>query len=160
MSSEQILWIGFSVFVVVMMVLDLGVFHKKAHVVSIKEALAWCAVWIGLALLFNVGIYFWKGPNKALEFLTGYLIEEALSVDNLFVFLLIFSYFGVRADAQPKVLKWGILGAIVMRLIMIALGALLLQRFQWNCYCSWQRLVPQKISALMKNGMTYCLVYV
>jgi len=134
MSSEQILWIGFSVFVVVMMVLDLGVFHKKAHVVSIKEALAWCAVWIGLALLFNVGIYFWKGPNKALEFLTGYLIEEALSVDNLFVFIMIFSYFRVDRLYQHRVLFWGILGAIIMRAAFIGMGVALISKFHWIIY--------------------------
>jgi len=134
MSSEQILWIGFSVFVVVMMVLDLGVFHKKAHVVSIKEALAWCAIWIGLALLFNVGIYFWKGPNKALEFLTGYLIEEALSVDNLFVFIMIFSYFRVDRLYQHRVLFWGILGAIIMRAAFIGMGVALISKFHWIIY--------------------------
>ena len=134
MSSEQILWIGFSVFVVVMMVLDLGMFHKKAHVVSIKEASAWCAVWIGLALLFNVGIYFWKGPNKALEFLTGYLIEEALSVDNLFVFIMIFSYFRVDRLYQHRVLFWGILGAIIMRAAFIGMGVALISKFHWIIY--------------------------
>jgi tellurite resistance protein TerC len=134
MSSETLLWVGFAIFVVVMMALDLGVFHRKAHVVKIKEALAWCAVWISLALLFNVGIYFWKGPTKALEFLTGYLIEEALSIDNLFVFLMIFSYFKVDRLYQHRVLFWGILGAIIMRAIFIGMGVALINKFHWVIY--------------------------
>lgn len=134
MTSELWLWAGFGIFVVVMLVLDLGVFHRTAHEVNIKEALVWCAVWIGLALTFNVGIYFWKGPVKALEFLTGYLIEEALSVDNLFVFLMIFSYFRVDRRYQHRVLFWGILGAIIMRAIFIGMGVALIQRFHWIIY--------------------------
>ena len=134
MQTHWTFWLGFNLFVLVMLALDLGVFHRKSHQVKFKEALLWSALWIGLALAFAVLVFFWQGRQPALEFVTGYVVEESLSVDNLFVFLLIFSYFGVRAEAQPKVLKWGILGAIVMRLIMIALGALLLQRFQWIVY--------------------------
>jgi len=134
MSSEFLLWFGFGAFVVLMLVLDLGVFHRSAHAVTIREALVWCVVWIGLALLFNLGIYLWKGPVKALEFLAGYLIEEALSVDNLFVFLLIFSYFHVDKRYQHRVLFWGILGAIVMRAIFIGMGVALIQRFHWIIY--------------------------
>ena len=134
MSPETLLWVGFGIFVVVMMVLDLGVFHRTAHVIRIKEALIWCTVWITLALLFNLGIYFWKGPVKALEFLTAYLIEEALSVDNLFVFLLIFSYFRVERLYQHRVLFWGILGAIVMRAIFIGMGVALITKFHWIIY--------------------------
>ena len=134
MSSEFLLWFGFGSFVVLMLVLDLGVFHRSAHAVSIREALVWCVVWIGLALLFNLGIYLWKGPVKALEFLAGYLIEEALSVDNLFVFLLIFSYFRVDKRYQHRVLFWGILGAIIMRAIFIGMGVALIQRFHWIIY--------------------------
>jgi tellurite resistance protein TerC len=112
-------WLGFTALVVGLLVLDLGVLNRRSHVL------------IGIALLFGLFILWRETPRHALEYYTGYLIELSLSVDNLFVFILIFSYFGVPAEAQPKVLKWGILGAIVMRLIMIALGALLLQRFEW-----------------------------
>jgi tellurite resistance protein TerC len=134
MSTENLLWVGFGIFVIVMMVLDLGVFHRTAHVIQIREALVWCVVWISLALLFNVGIYFWKGPTKALEFLTGYLIEEALSVDNLFVFLMIFSYFRVDRLYQHRVLFWGILGAIIMRAVFIGMGVALITKFHWIIY--------------------------
>ena len=128
------LWVGFTAFVLVMLVVDLGVFHRKAHQVSLREALGWTAVWIGLALAFNVGVFFWFGSERALEFLTGYLIEKALSVDNLFVFLVIFSYFRVPATLQHRVLFWGVLGALVMRAVFIVSGAALLQRFHWVIY--------------------------
>jgi len=127
-------WLGFSGLVAALLVLDLGVLNRRSHVLTLREAMSWSGGLIALALLFGLFVLWQEGPRHALEYYTGYLIELSLSVDNLFVFLLIFSYFGVRADAQPKVLKWGILGAIVMRLIMIALGALLLQRFQWIVY--------------------------
>jgi tellurite resistance protein TerC len=117
-----------------MLALDLGVFHRKAHVIKIKEALLWSGFWIALALLFNLGIYFWRGPETALEFLTGYLIEKSLSVDNLFVFLLIFTYFDVPPLYQHKVLFWGILGALIMRAIFIAAGITLIQTFHWIVY--------------------------
>ncbi len=134
MSVELMLWIGFGVFVLAMLALDLGVFHRKAHVVGVKEALGWACVWVSLALAFNVGIYFWRGPHTALEFLTAYLIEKSLSVDNIFVFLLIFSYFRVPAVYEHKVLFWGILGALVMRAMFIALGITLVHRFHWILY--------------------------
>jgi len=127
-------WLGFSGLVAALLVLDLGVLNRRSHVLTLREAMSWSAGLIALALLFGLFVLWQEGPRHALEYYTGYLIELSLSVDNLFVFLLIFSYFGVRAEAQPKVLKWGILGAIVMRLIMIALGALLLQRFHWIVY--------------------------
>src|SRR3954468_8707023 len=127
-------WLGFSGLVAALLVLDLGVLNRRSHVLTLREAMSWSGGLITLALLFGLFVLWQEGPRHALEYYTGYLIELSLSVDNLFVFLLIFSYFGVRAEAQPKVLKWGILGAIVMRLIMIALGALLLQRFQWIVY--------------------------
>jgi tellurite resistance protein TerC len=128
------LWLGFTVFVVVMLVVDLGVFHKRAHEVSAREALAWTGVWVALSLLFNVGVYLWFGSERALEFLTGYLIEKALSVDNLFVFLVVFSYFSVPPSLQHRVLFWGILGAMVMRAFFILAGAALIQRFHWVMY--------------------------
>jgi tellurite resistance protein TerC len=131
MNNEIAIWTGFTLFVLVMLIVDLGVFHRRAHVVTLKESLVWCGVWIGLALLFNVGIYFWRGPVKAMEFLTGYLIEEALSIDNLFVFLMIFGYFRVDRRYQHRVLFWGILGAIVMRALFIIMGISLIRRFHW-----------------------------
>jgi tellurite resistance protein TerC len=134
MSTNILIWMGFNLFVVLMLALDLGVFHRKAHVIQVKEALLWSGFWIALALLFNLGVYFWRGPEKALEFLTGYLIEKSLSVDNLFVFLLIFSYFDVPPLYQHKVLFWGILGALIMRAIFIAAGITLIQAFHWIIY--------------------------
>ncbi len=127
-------WILFNLFVLVMLALDLGVFHRKAHVVRLKEALGWSVVWICLALLFNLLIYFWLGQETALQFLAGYVIEKSLSVDNLFVFLLIFSYFSVPSIYQHKILFWGILGALVMRAIFIAAGITLIEKFHWMIY--------------------------
>ncbi|AGY60073.1 integral membrane protein TerC [Gloeobacter kilaueensis JS1] len=128
------IWVGFNLFVLAMLALDLGVFHRKAHAVSFKEALGWSGVWIGLALAFNAGLYFWMGPEPALQFLTGYLIEKSLSVDNIFVFVLIFSAFSVPAIYQHRVLFWGVLGALVMRAILIIAGAALLEHFHWIIY--------------------------
>jgi tellurite resistance protein TerC len=128
------LWIGFNVFVLVMLALDLGVFHRQAHTVSIKEASIWSIAWITLALAFNAGLYFFSGPEPALQFFTGYLIEKSLSVDNIFVFVLLFTYFAVPAAYQHRVLFWGILGALLMRGIMIALGVVLLETFHWIIY--------------------------
>ena len=128
------LWAAFNVFVLGMLALDLKVFHRQAHKVSLREALALSVVWISLALIFNVGVYYVWGPEKALEFLTGYLIEKSLSVDNLFVFLVIFSYFAVPAMHQHRVLFWGILGALVLRALFIVVGAALLSAFHWMIY--------------------------
>ncbi len=127
-------WLGFTGLVAALLILDLGVLNRRSHVLSFKEAMSWSLGLIAFAHLFGLFIFWREGSGPALEYYTGYLIELSLSVDNLFVFILIFSYFGVPAEAQPKVLKWGILGAIVMRLIMIALGALLLQEFEWIIY--------------------------
>lgn len=138
------LWIGFNVFVLGMLALDLGVFHRHAHVVSVREASIWSVVWISLALLFNAGIYFFWGniapastysnSEAALAFLTGYLIEKSLSVDNIFVFALLFGYFAVPAAYQHRVLFWGILGALLMRAALIFAGAALLKEFHWIIY--------------------------
>jgi tellurite resistance protein TerC len=117
-----------------MLVLDLGVFHRRAHTVKFREALAWSGAWIALAAIFAVVIFFWHGRTPALEFITGYVIELSLSVDNLFVFLLIFRFFQVPAIHQHKVLFWGILGALIMRAIFIAAGVSLIQRFHWIIY--------------------------
>jgi tellurite resistance protein TerC len=128
------LWIGFNLFVLAMLALDLGVFHRKAHAVSLREAATWSGVWIALALAFNFGVWHFLGPQKGVEFLTGYLIEKSLSIDNIFVFAILFAYFAVPAVFQHRVLFWGILGALVMRAAFIAAGAALLSRFHWIIY--------------------------
>lgn len=129
-----IFWILFNIFVAVMLALDLGVFHRRAHAVKFREALTWTAVWIVLAASFAVLIYFWHGRTATLEFVTGYVIELSLSVDNLFVFLVIFRFFHVSGANQHKVLFWGILGALVMRGLFILLGVGLIRRFEWIIY--------------------------
>ena len=133
-SDSVLLWIVFNAFVLGMLALDLLVFHRKAHAVSLREAFTWSVVWISLALIFNLGIYFLWGSEKAMEFLAGYLIEKSLSVDNIFVFIMIFSYFAVPSMYQHRILFWGILGALVMRAIFIAAGAALLSAFHWIIY--------------------------
>ena len=133
-SDNPLIWIIFNFFVLGMLALDLLVFHRKAHAVSLREAFAWSAVWISLALIFNLGIYYLWGSEKAMEFLAGYLIEKSLSVDNIFVFIMIFSYFAVPPMYQHRILFWGILGALVMRAIFIAAGAALLSAFHWIIY--------------------------
>lgn len=127
-------WVIFNAMVLVMLALDLGVFHRKSHVVSVKEALIWSGVWIGLALLFNLFLHIQYGRTIALEFFTGYLIEKALSVDNIFVFVLIFTFFQIPAQYQHKVLFWGILSALLMRVIFIFAGVALLEKFHWSIY--------------------------
>jgi len=134
MSTSGLLWAGFAVLITIMITLDLGVFNRKSHEVSFREALTWTLVWVSLAFSFNAGILYFMGSTKALEFLTGYLIEESLSIDNLFVFILIFSYFHVPRKYQPKILKWGIIGALVMRALFIFLGIELFERFHWMIY--------------------------
>ena len=128
------LWIGFNAFVLAMLALDLGVFHRKSHEVSMREAATWSAVWVALALVFNAGLYYFRGATPALEFFTGYLIEKSLSVDNIFVFALIFSYFAVPKLYQHRVLFWGVLGALVLRAFFILAGAALLAKFHWILY--------------------------
>ena len=127
-------WLGFSALVVGLLALDLGVLNRRAHALTMREAGTWSASIVALALLFGGFLWWREGSRTALEYYTGYLIELSLSVDNLFVFILIFQYFAVPGALQPRVLKWGILGAIIMRGIMIALGALLLERFSWIIY--------------------------
>ncbi|HEX9986605.1 MAG TPA: TerC family protein [Thermoanaerobaculia bacterium] len=128
------LWIAFSIFVLGMLALDLGVFSRKPHEIHYKEALGWSLVWIALSMIFNAWIYFEFGSQKALEFLTGYLIEKALSVDNIFVFVVLFASFAVPKIYQHRVLFWGVIGALVLRAIFIALGAALISRFHWIMY--------------------------
>jgi tellurite resistance protein TerC len=134
MTHQILLWVGFNIFVLFMLTLDLGLFHRQAHEIKVKEALGWSAFWIALALLFNALIYFWHGSESALAFLTGYLLEKSLSVDNIFVFLMIFSYFSIPGIHQHKVLFWGILGALVMRATFIATGVTLIHQFEWVIY--------------------------
>jgi tellurite resistance protein TerC len=134
LTGNLLPWIGFIAFVLVMLALDLGVFQRKIHTISLKEALIWSAVWITLAMIFNVGLYFLRGPDPALQFFTGYLIEKSLSVDNIFVFVLLFTYFGVPAAYQRRVLFWGVLGALVMRGLLITVGVVLLEEFHWIIY--------------------------
>lgn len=128
------LWIGFNLFILFMLALDLGVFNRDSHEVSIREALIWSGVWIGLAMLFNFGIYTFMGEEKGIAFLTGYLIEKSLSVDNIFVFVLIFTYFSIPLRYQHRVLFWGILGALVMRAIFLFAGVALIKQFHWIIY--------------------------
>ena len=144
-------WIGFNVFVLLMLALDLGVFNRKSHVISVKESISWTLVWIALALTFNLGIGHFMGNDKALEFLTGYVIEKSLSVDNIFVIALLFSYFSVPPRYQHKVLFWGILGALVMRATMIAVGAKLIAEFAWIIYIFGAFLILTGIKMIAKQ---------
>ncbi len=132
--SRLTLWIGFNVLVLLLLALDLFVFHREAHEVRTREAAGWTIFWIALALIFNAGIYWFMGPEQGLAFLTGYLIEKALSVDNIFVFVMVFAFFNVPAKYQHRVLFWGILGALVMRGAMIGAGAYLIHQFYWVIY--------------------------
>ena len=132
--SQIYIWVGFNIFIVTMLLLDLGVFHRKSQEVQLKEALIMSGVWIALALVFNVIVYYWRGSELALQFLTGYVLEKSLSVDNLFVFLMVFSYFSVPTNYQHKILFWGIFGALVMRAFFIAVGVTLLSYFHWVIY--------------------------
>ncbi|HEY3377251.1 MAG TPA: TerC family protein [Armatimonadota bacterium] len=134
MTEAIYLWVGFNLFVLAMLALDLGIIHRQDHVVTLREALTWSGVWISLALLFNALLYLWRGPDIALQFLTGYLIEKSLSVDNIFVMLTLFTYFKVPGQYQHKVLFWGIIGALVMRAIFIVLGIAAIEKFHWVIY--------------------------
>ncbi len=144
-------WIGFNVFVLLMLALDLGVFNRKDHVISFKEAVAWTVVWVALAMVFNLGIAHYQGPEKAVEFLTGYVIEYSLSVDNIFVFALLFSYFAVPPHLQHRVLFWGILGALVMRALMIIAGTALITKFSWIIYVFGAFLILTGIKMIVKK---------
>jgi tellurite resistance protein TerC len=134
LSNKIILWVGFNLLVVFMLAIDLGLIHRSLKEITMKEGLVWSAIWIVVALVFNVGIYYWRGSEVAVQFFTGYVIERSLSVDNIFVFLLIFSYFQVPGRFQYKVLIWGILGALVLRGIFILLGTFLIAKFHWIIY--------------------------
>jgi len=144
-------WIIFNVFVLAMLALDLGVFNRRAHSVHFREALGWSLMWVGLALGFAVFVFFWHGRTASLEFVTGYVIELSLSVDNLFVFLVIFRYFQVPAEQQHRVLFWGILGALIMRGIFILAGVSLIRRFEWIVYVFGAMLIYSGVK-LLRQG--------
>ena len=133
-ANETLLFVAFNALIIVLLAIDLGVFHRKNRPVTMREAILWSVIWIAFSLLFNLGVLYFAGTTTALEFLAGYLIEKSLSVDNIFVFVLLFSYFGTPASLQHKVLFWGILGALVMRSIFIGLGAALIAHFEWILY--------------------------
>lgn len=145
-------WILFNLFVIAMLVLDLKVFHREAHEVKLKEALAWSAVWIALALAFNLWVYYTRGQQPAVEFLTAYVLEKSLSVDNLFVFIMIFGKFGVESQYQHRILFWGILGALVMRAIFIFAGIALISLFHWVIYIFGAFLVYTGIKMWSHSG--------
>jgi len=151
MATNIWLWVGFVGFVLAMLALDLGVFHRKAHEVRPREAAIWVIVWVTLALVFALGLWHFKGSDPALTFLTGYVIEESLSVDNLFVMVVIFEYFAVPAICQHRVLFYGILGALVMRGLFIGVGALLLARFEWILYVFGVMLIVTGVRMMFKH---------
>ncbi len=151
MTDTLWLWIGFNLFVLLMLALDLGVFHRKAHVVSFREAIGWTMAWVTLAMLFNLGVWHFAGAQKALEFTTGYVIEYSLSVDNIFVFAMLFSYFAVPPIYQHRVLFWGILGALVLRATMIVTGTVLITKFAWVIYVFGAFLIITGIKMIVKR---------
>lgn len=134
MEHSLTLWILFNLFIVAMLIIDLMVFNRKPHEISIRESLVWTAIWITLAVIFGIGLYFFMSPQDSIDYFTGYLIEKSLSVDNIFVFLLIFTYFGVQDKYQHRVLFWGIFGALVFRLLFILIGVALIEMFHWVIY--------------------------
>lgn len=151
MDTTSIFWVGFFIFVVFMLIMDLGVFNKKAHEIKTKEALIWSAVWIGLAGVFAGLIAHWFGSEKALQFVTAYVMEKSLSVDNLFVFIMIFSYFKIGKLYQHKILFWGILGALIMRAIFIALGIQIIESFHFVIYIFGAFLILTAIKMLFES---------
>ncbi len=151
MILDTYVWIGFIAFIILLLVIDLGVFHRKSHEVKIKEALIWTGVWILLALIFNYGVYVFMGKEKAVEFLAGYLIEKSLSIDNLFVFIMLFTFFDVKPQYQHKVLFWGIIGALIMRAIFIFSGVILISKFHWIIYIFGAFLIFTGIKMLVQK---------
>ena len=152
MEAQVSWWIGFHIFVLAMLALDLGVFHKINHNISVKESLIWTGVWVSLALIFNYGVYYFIGEREAYEFLTAYVLEKSLSVDNIFVMTLIFSYFKVESKYQHRVLFWGILGALVMRILFIVGGVALVNKFHFILYFFGAFLVYTGIKMLISGG--------
>ncbi|MDR2130839.1 MAG: TerC family protein [Odoribacteraceae bacterium] len=154
MNGNSLSWVGFIVFVLVMLLLDLGVFHKKDEEMKVRTAFAWSVLWITLALLFNALVYFTMGSEQALDFFTAYLLEKSLSVDNLFVFIMIFGYFSVAPRHQHKILFWGIFGALLMRAVFIFAGVALITRFEWIMYVFGVFLVYTGLNMLWKKEGT------
>ena len=152
-QNETLLFILFNAFVVLMLAVDLGVFHRRAHAVSIREALVWSIVWVLLALMFNAGVFIFAGETRGLEFFTGYVIERALSFDNIFVFVIIFSYFGVPSHFQHKALFWGILGALITRGAFIVAGTALIKQFEWVLYIFGVILVYSGWKMMFQKGV-------
>jgi tellurite resistance protein TerC len=155
MNESVWFWIGFNAFVVLMLALDLGVFHRRAHAISVREAAIWSGVWVALSLLFALGLDLFVGGRPALAFLTGYVVEKSLSVDNLFVFVTIFSYFRVPLEYQHRVLFWGIIGAAVLRGAFVAAGAYLLSHFEWVMYIFGALLVLTAIRMVRKEDRPF-----
>lgn len=151
MVIDIYVWIAFIAFIFLLLGLDLGVFHRNSHEVKIKEALTWSLVWISLALVFNYGVYHFMGKEKALEFLTGYLIEKSLSIDNLFVFIMLFTFFNIKPQYQHKILFWGIIGALILRAIFIFAGVALISKFHWIIYIFGAFLVFTGIKMLFND---------
>jgi tellurite resistance protein TerC len=151
MSTQALLWLGFGILVAAALAIDLGFFQRKAHVVRPREAILWSIIWVVLALAFNVVVYHFRGKEAALQFLTGYLVEKSLSVDNLFVFLMIFSYFGVPREHESRILMWGVLGAILTRAIFIVAGTELMKRFAWTTYVFGGILILTGLKLLVKK---------
>jgi tellurite resistance protein TerC len=146
------LWVCFNLFVLIALALDLGVFHRKAHKIKIREAAYWSFLWIAMAMAFGYFVWHWHGSQRGLEYFTGYVIEKALSIDNLFVFLVVFRSFQVDESVQHRVLAWGILGALVMRGIMIAAGSALISRFRWILPAFGVFLVYTGLHMMWKHG--------
>jgi tellurite resistance protein TerC len=152
MENRTLLWVGFNVFIIIMLAIDLGVFHKKTHEVKLKEALVWSLVWVVLALLFSIFVAYEFGKTRAIEYITGYIIEKSLSIDNIFVFVLIFKSFNVQPVYQHKVLFWGVAGALLMRAAFIFAGVSLIEKFHWVIYIFGLFLVYTGIKIAMEGG--------
>jgi tellurite resistance protein TerC len=154
-EPTTILWIIFGLTVPVMLALDLGVFHRESHAVGTREALIWSAVWIGLSLAFGGLVWWWMGSGAAAEYVTAYIIEKSLSVDNIFVFLVIFSYFGIQDRYQHRVLFWGILTAVALRAVLIIVGVAVIERFQWLAYILGGVLIVTGLRMLIETRRQY-----
>jgi tellurite resistance protein TerC len=151
MNSSLVLWLSFGILILAALAIDLGFFQRKAHVVRPREAVAWSLVWFTLAFGFNVGIWFLKGPAAAGEFLAGYLVEKSLSVDNVFVFIVVFAAFGIPREHESRILVWGILGALVLRALFVAAGAAMLAAFSWTFYLFGGFLILTGLKMLLKK---------
>ncbi len=149
MNTQVALWVGFNLFVVAMLAIDLGLFHRKDHAVTPKEAGLWTGVWVTISLLFCAGIWYFSGREPALQWLTAYVVEYSLSVDNLFVFLMVFGYFRVAPEHQHRVLFWGIVGAFIMRAVLIIAGTALVKEFHWLIYLFGAFLVFTAVKMLL-----------